>query len=117
VNWKDHKIFHGVSGKTDIVEGDGSKQVFMTRTEIEQHILAVFRSNFEIENPRLDDNLREVHNFDSIDAIELLLEIEKMLGSELTQEEKKRAMDIRTINQICDYIESLIVVRNIVSET
>jgi len=40
-----------------------------------------------------------------------------MLGSELTQEEKKRAMDIRTINQICDYIESLIVVRNIVSET
>jgi len=89
----------------------------MTRTEIEQHILGVFRRNFEIENPRLDDNLREVHNFDSIDAIELLLEIEKMLGSELTQEEKKRAMDIRTINQICDYIESLIVVRKIVPET
>jgi len=89
----------------------------MTRTEIEQHILGVFRRNFEIENPRLDDNLREVHNFDSIDAIELLLEIEKMLGSELTQEEKKRAMDIRTIDQICDYIEWLISVREIVPET
>jgi len=30
-----------------------------------------------------------------------------MLGSELTQEEKKQAMDIRTINQIVDYIERL----------
>ncbi|WP_093884201.1 acyl carrier protein [Syntrophus gentianae] len=88
----------------------------MTRAEIEQHILAVFRRNFEIENPRLDDNLREEHNFDSIDAIELLLEIEKMLGSELTQEEKKRAMDIRTISQICDYIEWLISVREAVPE-
>ncbi len=88
----------------------------MTRTEIEEHILDVFRGNFEIENPRLDDNLREEHNFDSIDAIELLLEIEKMLGSELTQEEKKRAMDIRTIRQVCDYIESLIAVRKALPE-
>jgi len=88
----------------------------MTRTEIEQQIMAVFRSNFEIENPGLDDNLREVHNFDSIDAIELLLEIEKMLGSELTQEEKKRAMEIRTIRQVCDYIEWLIGVREAVPD-
>jgi acyl carrier protein len=70
-------------------------------------ILAFFRKEFEIENPGLDDNLREKYGFDSIDAIELLLKIEKMLGSELTQEEKKSAMDIRTINHICDYIESL----------
>jgi acyl carrier protein len=89
----------------------------MTRTEIEEHILGVFRHNFEIENPRLDDNLREVHSFDSIDAIELLLEIEKMLGSELTQNEKKQAMEIRTIAQVCDYIEWLISVRKAVPET
>lgn len=88
----------------------------MTRTEIEQRILAIFSNNFEIEDPGLEDNLREAHNFDSIDAIELLLEIEKMLGSELTQEEKKRAMDIRTINQICDYIEGLIKEREAVSK-
>ncbi len=79
----------------------------MTRDEIITQILHFFRKEFEIENPGLDDNLREKHGFDSIDAIELLLKIEKMLGSELTQEEKKQAMDIRTINQICDYIESL----------
>ena len=79
----------------------------MTRDEIIRQILTFFRNEFEIENPGLVENLREKHGFDSIDAIELLLNIEKMLGSELTQEEKKRAMDIKTINQICDYIESL----------
>jgi len=79
----------------------------MTRDEIITQVLTFFRKEFEIENPGLDDNLREKHGFDSIDAIELLLKIEKMLGSELTQEEKKQAMDIRTINQICDYIEAM----------
>ncbi|HNQ18467.1 MAG: phosphopantetheine-binding protein [Smithellaceae bacterium] len=83
----------------------------MTRQEIEQEIKNIFSREFEIENPGMDDNLREKYEFDSIDAIELLLEIEKMLGFELTQEEKKQAMDIRTINQICDYIERIIQTR------
>jgi acyl carrier protein len=83
----------------------------MKRDEIIRQILSIFRKEFEIENPGLDDDLREKHAFDSIDAIELLLKIEELLGSELTLEEKKRAMDIRTINQICDYIESLTRVR------
>jgi len=55
----------------------------------------------------MDVNLREAYGFDSIDAIELLLEIEKFLNSELTQSEKKMAMDIRTMRQIIDYIEML----------
>ncbi len=80
----------------------------MTRDEIINHILQIFRKEFEIENPGLDDDLREEHEFDSIDAVELLLQIEKMLGSELNQEEKKQAMDIRTLNQIVDYIERLV---------
>jgi acyl carrier protein len=79
----------------------------MTRDEITTAILAFVRKEFEIENPGMDDNLREKYEFDSIDAIELLLEIENMLGSEMTQEEKKQAMDIQTINQICDYVVSL----------
>ena len=83
----------------------------MTREQIQSRILTVFAEAFEIENPQLDDDLREVHEFDSIDAIELLAEIEKMLQSELTQNEKKQAMGIRTINQICDYVESLDAVR------
>ncbi len=80
----------------------------MTRQEIENEIKIIFQREFEIENPGFDDDLREKYEFDSIDAIELLLEIERMLGSELTQEEKKQAMDIRTINQVCDYIERII---------
>jgi acyl carrier protein len=79
----------------------------MTREEIEKEIKNIFRREFEVENPGMDDNLREAYGFDSIDAIELLLEIEKFLGFELTQEEKKQAMGIRTINQICDYVERM----------
>ena len=79
----------------------------MTRDEIKSNILMIFETEFEIVNPGLDDNLTEEHDFDSIDALELLGEIEKMLGSELTRQEKKDAMEIRTINQICDYIEAL----------
>jgi len=79
----------------------------MTRQEIEKEIKNIFRREFEIENPGMDDNLREAYGFDSIDAIELLLEIEKFLGFELSQEEKKQAIGIRTINQICDYVERI----------
>ncbi|MGA3083436.1 MAG: phosphopantetheine-binding protein [Thermodesulfobacteriota bacterium] len=79
----------------------------MTREEIKSEILKILFREFEIENPDLDDDLREKYEFDSIDAIELLVAIEHLLKTELTQEEKKQAMDIRTINHICDYVEAL----------
>jgi len=77
----------------------------MTRSQIQGEILKIFKEEFEIENPGLDDDLRDEHEFDSIDALELLGRIEGILGSRLTQDEKKQAMDIRTINQIIDYVE------------
>ena len=83
----------------------------MTRDEILDFLLRVFRDEFEIEDPGLDEDLREVHGFDSIDAIELLNELERFLGSELTQDEKKSAMEIRTLNQIVDYVEALAAAR------
>ena len=79
----------------------------MTRDEIRLEIIRIFSEQFEIDNPGLDDDLRETYEFDSIDAIELLREIEILLNSELTRAEKKNAMEIRTINQILDYIELL----------
>jgi acyl carrier protein len=79
----------------------------MTRSEICTAILRIFNDQFEISNPGLDDELREAHEFDSIDAIELLREIEILLGTQLTQDEKKAAMDVRTIHQIVDYVENL----------
>ncbi len=79
----------------------------MTRDEIVAKILTIFARNFEIEDPDPNDNLGEVHEFDSIDAIELIREIELMLDTTLTRPEKESAMGIRTINQIVDYVEAL----------
>lgn len=79
----------------------------MIRQDIEKEVRLIFLREFEVENPQPDVNLREAYGFDSIDAIELLMEIEKFLKSELQQEEKKQAMDIRTLTQIIDYIEML----------
>ena len=89
----------------------------MTRQEIEREVKNVFQREFEIENPIMDADLRETYEFDSIDAIELLLAIENFLGTEISQEEKKQAINIRTINQICDYIEKIAKKRNLLSPT
>jgi acyl carrier protein len=83
----------------------------MTREAIEAEIRRIFLQEFEIEDPAMDADLREAYQFDSIDAIELLVEIERFLGSELTMEEKKKAMDIRTVRQICVYVEDLVRIR------
>jgi len=79
----------------------------MTRDRIRDAILKIFSERFEIENPGLDEDLRDAYEFDSIDAIELLREIELLLGSALTREEKKAAMEIRTVDQIVDYVLAL----------
>jgi len=79
----------------------------MTRDEITFEIISIFRKQFEIENPGLDEDLREIYEFDSIDVIDLLREIEILLSSQLTRAEKRGAMEIRTINQILDYVELL----------
>jgi acyl carrier protein len=79
----------------------------MTRENLEKNIVAILVEEFEFEDPGLNDNLRDEHGFDSIDAIELLAKIEEMLGFQLTRKEKEQAMSIRTINDILDYIESM----------
>ena len=83
----------------------------MTRDEICASILKIFADRFEIDQPGMDEDLREVYEFDSIDAIELLREIELMLGTVLTRDEKKVAMEIRTIDQIVDYVVALAATR------
>lgn len=88
----------------------------MTRAEIESEIVRIFREGFEIDQPEPDAQLRDKYQFDSIDAIELLVSIEKFLGSDLTQAEKKRAMDIRSLRQVFDYVETLARTRHLFSE-
>ena len=79
----------------------------MTRDELKEKIVSILENDFEFDRPGLDDNLRDDHGFDSIDAIELLGKIELMLGFSLTRKEKEAAMSIRTINDILDYIEKI----------
>ena len=79
----------------------------MTRDELQKEIIAILVDEFEFDNPGLTDNLRDDHEFDSIDAIELLAKIEEMLGYQISRKEKEQAMTIRTINDILDYIETI----------
>ena len=79
----------------------------MTRDELQEVIVAILVDEFEFENPGLDDNLRDDHGFDSIDAIELLAKIEEMLGFQISRKEKEKAMSIRTLKDILDYIEAI----------
>lgn len=79
----------------------------MDREEIKKSILKVLKEDFDIENPGEDENLREEYDFDSIDAIDMLVAVEEYLNSPLTVQEKKKAINIRTLNQICDYVEEL----------
>jgi acyl carrier protein len=79
----------------------------MTKDEFKDKVLTILTEDFEFEQPGLDDNLRDDHGFDSIDAIELLGKIELILGFAFTREEKEKAMGIRTINDILDYVEEI----------
>jgi acyl carrier protein len=88
----------------------------MKREILQEKILAILIEDFEFEKPGLNDNLRDDHGFDSIDAIELLGKIELILGYSLTWEEKEKAMGIRTINDILDYIETIDVDRRLKAE-
>ncbi len=84
----------------------------MTRDELKVKIVTILTEDFEFENPGLEDNLRDDHGFDSIDAVELLGKIEIILGFSLSREEKMKAMEIRTINDVLDYIEKIQLIRN-----
>jgi acyl carrier protein len=83
------------------------RENLMTREQIVATIVKLLKEEFEIVNPDLDANLTEKYEFDSIDAIALLEHVEDFIASPLTQAEKKEAMEIRTINQICDFIEGI----------
>jgi acyl carrier protein len=79
----------------------------MTREQIHAFIVKIMRERFEIENPGLDDDLREQHKFDSIDAVELLVHVETLVGRKLTQAEKRSALEIKTLNDVLDYVQRL----------
>ena len=80
----------------------------MERVKIEEVILHIMADEFSIINPDKDVNLGEKYEFDSIDALETLSQVEQILEVELTMDEKKQLFDYRSINQIVDYLTSVI---------
>ena len=77
------------------------------RSELQAQLTQILEQDFEFSNVAPGDNLRDVHGFDSIDAIELLAKLEKLLGFSISREEREGAMRIRTLADILDYIETL----------
>jgi len=77
----------------------------MDREKIQATIIDFIETNFEMSGVGLDDDLNAVHGFDSIDAIELLREIETLMKTKLTRDEEEAAMSIRSVNEIVDFIE------------
>nr|WP_320194248.1 phosphopantetheine-binding protein [uncultured Desulfobacter sp.] len=77
----------------------------MDRDEIQTDIINFIETSFEMSDVGVDDDLNAVHGFDSIDAIELLREIETLMEGKLTRDEEEAAMSIRTVRQIVDFIE------------
>ncbi len=76
----------------------------MSRDAVHSMLVEMLARMFEINDPGLDEDLRDAYDFDSIDAIELLAEVEEYLDRELSHEERKQAMEIRTLRHIEDYV-------------
>ncbi len=84
----------------------------MTRDEIESKILEILKDEYEIENLGKDDNLAELHDFDSLDGIDMLGSIEDIFAVQRLDPEKEReAMQELlkgvTLNKLVDYVEML----------
>ena len=79
----------------------------LTKDEIFQKIQHVLSNTFEIEETRLTPtaHLFTDLDLDSIDAIDLTVELEKNLGLKLKEEELRQ---IRTIQDVVDTIHRLL---------
>ncbi len=76
------------------------------RDEIFQKIVTVFEDLFEIDPKEitLESNLYEELDIDSIDAVDLVIELRKMTGKKIQPDEFK---SVRTVQDIVDQIDKL----------
>ena len=77
----------------------------MTRDEIIRQVQSVFVSQFEIEPERLtpESELFADLGLDSLDIVDLLVELHKTFGVALRSNEEIRK--VRTLNDIYDFLE------------
>ncbi len=76
------------------------------RDEIFQKIVTVFEDLFEVDPKEitLESNLYEELDIDSIDAVDLVIELRKMTGKKIQPDEFK---SVRTVQDIVDQIDKL----------
>ncbi len=77
------------------------------RDEIFQKIVDVFEELFEIDPStiKLESNLYEELDIDSIDAVDLVIELRKITGKKIQPDEFKQ---VRTVEDIVDQIDALL---------
>lgn len=75
----------------------------MVQEEVYNKIESVLVEEFEIEKDEinLDANLFTDLELDSLDAIDLMVTLDKELSIEIKTEEMK---DLRTIKDVCDFV-------------
>jgi len=78
-----------------------------TQDEIFQTVVTVFGELFEIDpqDITLEANLYEDLDIDSIDAVDLVIELRKITGKKIQPDDFKL---VRTIQDIVDHVEKLV---------
>ncbi len=78
-----------------------------SRSEIYQHIVSVMSDLFEIDPAKLseDAELYDELDIDSIDAVDLIVELKNFTGKKIAPEDFK---SVRTVGDIVDAVEELL---------
>jgi len=79
----------------------------MTKTELFDRIVSILHDSFEIEPARItpDARLYDDLDIDSIDAVDLIVQLKPLLGSSLKPEAFKA---VRTVQDIVDVLHGLL---------
>jgi len=78
----------------------------MTRDEAFQKLQQIMQENFEIspEKITLSSNIYSDLELDSIDAVDLVIHVQELIGKKIGADEFKAA---RTVNDVLDVVEKL----------
>ena len=78
----------------------------MTKEDLYQRIVAILRETFDVDAARItpEARLREDLDIDSIDAVELIVQLKPLLGANLKPEAFK---SVRTVADVVDALYGL----------
>lgn len=79
----------------------------MTRDDLYKKLQQILLDNFEIDPSKVlpTSNLYEELELDSIDAVDLVIQVQELVGKKIGPDEFKTA---RTVNDVLDVVEKLL---------